>query len=132
DFLSEPKVGEAIFNRWLKEAKIDVRLGERLKEDGGVEMKGKQVTALVTEDGQRWAGKIFADCSYEGDAMAKAHVSYIVGREGSDTYAERLAGVRPETPKHQFLWKISPYDDDDKKLLPYVDPGPLATGGTVD
>lgn len=131
DFLSEPKVGEAIFNRWLKEAKVDVRLGERLKEHGGVEMKGKQVTAFVTDDGQRWEGKVFADCSYEGDAMAEAHVSYTVGREGTEVFHESLAGVRPETPKHQFLWKVSA-SDEKGKLLPYVDPGPLAAGGSGD
>lgn len=131
DWLSEPKVGEAIFNRWLKDAKVDVRLGERLKEHGGVEMQGKQVTALLTEDGKRWQGKVFADCSYEGDAMAEAHVSYVVGREGSDTYGESLAGVRPDTPKHQFLWKISAYDDH-HKLLPLIDPGPLAKGKSAD
>jgi hypothetical protein len=131
DWLSEPKVGEAIFNRWLKDAKVDVRLGERLKEKGGVEMQGKQVTALVTEDGKRWEGKIFADCSYEGDAMAEAHVSYVVGREGGETFGESLAGVRPDTPKHQFLWKVSAFDDA-RKLLPLVDPGPLAAGESAD
>ncbi len=131
DFLSEPKVGEAIFNRWLKDTKVDVRLGERLKEHGGVEMKGQQVTAFVTEDGKRWEGKVFADCSYEGDAMAEAHVSYVVGREGEDAFGENLAGVRPETPKHQFLWKVDAYNDQ-HKLLTYVDPGPLAAGGSAD
>ena len=78
DWLSEPKVGEAIFNQWLKAANVEVHLDERLKEKGGVEMMSKHVTALVTDDGKQWVGKIFADCSYEGDVMAEAHVSYVV------------------------------------------------------
>jgi hypothetical protein len=131
DWLSEPKVGEAIFNQWLRAAGVEVHLGERLKEKGGVGMKGKTLTSLVTEDGKRWTGKVFADCSYEGDVMAESHVTYVVGREGEETYHESLAGVRPDTPKHQFLWKISPYDDA-HKLLPEVDPGPLAAGGSAD
>jgi hypothetical protein len=131
DWLSEPKVGEAIFNEWLKSTNVEVHLGERLKEKGGVEMKGKQLTGLVTEDGKRWAGKVFADCSYEGDVMAQSHVSYVVGREGMDAFGESLAGVRPDTPKHQFLFPTSVYDDQ-HKLLPEIDPGPLAAGGSAD
>ncbi|AFL89120.1 hypothetical protein Terro_2885 [Terriglobus roseus DSM 18391] len=131
DWLSEPKVGEAIFNRWLKDAKVDVRLGERLREKGGVEMRGKEVSALVTEDGKRWEGRVFADCSYEGDAMAEAHVTYVVGREGREAFDESLAGVRPDTPKHQFLWKVSPMDESGK-LMPLVDPGPLGPAESAD
>ncbi len=131
DWLSEPKVGEAIFNDWLKDAKVEVHFDERLKEKGGVVMNGKQVSALITEDGKRWIGKIFADCSYEGDLMAQAHISYTVGREASDVYGESLAGVSHNTPKHQFLYKTSAYDDV-HKLLPEVDPGPLGTAGSGD
>lgn len=131
DWLSEPKVGEAIFNRWLSKAGVDVELGERLQEQGGVEMRGKELVALKTGGGKRWTGKVFADCSYEGDLMAQSHVRYTVGRESEDAFHESLAGVRPETPKHQFLWKVSPYDAG-HKLLPEVDPGPLAAGGSGD
>lgn len=131
DWLSEPKVGEAIFQRWLNAAHVDVRFGERVREHGGVEIRHGTLTALATEDGRIWRGKEFADCSYEGDVMAQAHITYVVGREGTAEFGESLAGVRPETPKHQFLWKISAYDDR-RKLLPEIDPGPLAPGGSAD
>ena len=131
DWLSEPKVGEAIFDEWLKSAHVEVHRGERLKEKGGVLMNGKQVTALVTDDGKQWTGKVFADCSYEGDVMAQAHVRYTVGREGTAVYHENLAGVSHNTPKHQFLYKTSAYDAA-HKLLPEVDPGPLAPAGSGD
>lgn len=131
DWLSEPKVGEAIFNRWLRVAKVDVHLQERLRERDGVEMGHQKIISIITEDGKRWSAKVFADCSYEGDMMAQAHVTYVVGREGTDKYGESLAGVRPETPKHQFLWKVSAYDDQ-HKLLPLIGPNSLAAGGSAD
>jgi hypothetical protein len=131
DWLSEPKVGEEIFNRWLKTAGVEVHLHERVKKHGGVARKGTHVTSITTEDGNVWAAKIFADCSYEGDVMAEAGVKYVVGREDMEAYHEDLAGVRVDTPKHQFLWKISPRDEDGK-LMPEVDPGPMAANGSGD
>ena len=131
DWLSEPHVGEAIFNRWLKEAGVKVRFQERLKEHGGVLKKGTRVVSITTEDGTVWHAKVFADCTYEGDLMAQAGVKYVVGREGVDVYHESLAGVRTDTPKHQFRWKISAYGKNGK-LLPEVDPGPMGTAGSGD
>jgi hypothetical protein len=131
DWLSEPKVGEAIFNDWLKKAGVEVHFHERLKEHGGVSKSGLHVLSITTEDGKIWQAKIFADCSYEGDLMAQAGVKYTVGREGTEVYNEDLAGVRVDTPKHQFLWKISPYNDKGK-LMPEVDPGPMGQNGSGD
>jgi len=131
DWLSEPHVGEAIFNRWLKGAGVKVRFQERLKEHGGVLKKGTRIVSITTEDGMVWRAKVFADCTYEGDLMAQAGVKYVVGREGIDVYHEDLAGVRANTPKHQFLWKISAYGANGK-LLPEVDPGPMGAPGSGD
>jgi len=131
DWLSEPKVGEAIFQQWLKQAGVEVQFHERLKEHGGVSKSGKTVVSITTEDGKVWKAKTFADCSYEGDLMAQAGVHYTVGREGVETYREDLAGVRVDTPKHQFLWKISPLDEKGK-LMPEVDPGPMGANGVGD
>ena len=131
DWLSEPKVGEAIFTTWLKEAGVQVHFHERLKEQHGVTKTGTHVTSMTTEDGKVWQAKIFADCTYEGDLMAQAGVKYTVGREGVEVYNEDLAGVRVDTPKHQFLWKISPYDAKGK-LVPEVDPGPMGANGSGD
>ncbi|NUQ30147.1 MAG: FAD-dependent oxidoreductase [Acidobacteriaceae bacterium] len=131
DWLSEPKVGEAIFEQWLKQAGVEVQFHERLKEHGGVSKSGTTVLSITTEDGKVWKAKTFADCSYEGDLMAQAGVHYTVGREGMEVYHEDLAGVRVDTPKHQFLWKISPFDEKGK-LMPEVDPGPMGANGAGD
>ena len=51
---------------------------------------------------------MFIDCSYEGDLMAKAGVSYAIGREDNSTYNENYNGVQL-MEGHQFPDGISPY-----------------------
>jgi len=70
--------------------------------------KAKTAGALTVSAG------VFIDCSYEGDLMAKAGVSYTFGRESTETYGESLAGVRPD---------LAVYDID-----PYVKPGDPRSG----
>jgi hypothetical protein len=127
----EPKVGEQVLREMLQQAGVSVFMRHRLREKTGVEKSGTAVTAIVTEDGTRFNGGIFADCSYEGDLMAQAGVQYTVGRESQSQYGESLAGVRERTPFHQFLVRVSPFDADGR-LLPEVNPEPLAAPGSAD
>jgi hypothetical protein len=53
------------------------------------------------------SAKVFIDCSYEGDLMAKAGVSYTVGREDNSTYNETWNGSQL-LDKHQFPDGIDP------------------------
>lgn len=128
---SEPHVDEEIFRKMLKDAGVDLRLNTRLKEHGGVKKAAHGVREIETEDGTEWLAKVYADCSYEGDLMAEAGVRYTIGRESKDEYGEDLAGVRWHSPGHQFTWPVSAYDDN-HRLLPEIDPGPLAPQGTGD
>jgi FAD dependent oxidoreductase len=70
--------------------------------------------------------RIFIDCSYEGDLMAKAGVAYTYGRESRDHYGESLAGVRPPLA----LYDIDPWirpGEPRSGLLPLlqdITPGP--------
>jgi hypothetical protein len=127
----EPKVGEQVLREMLQQAGVQVFMHHRLREKTGVSKSGTQLASITTENGQTFSGKVFADCSYEGDLMAQAGVQYTVGREPSAKYSESLAGVRDRTPLHQFLVAISP-NDANGKLLPEVDPGPKAAAGTGD
>ena len=127
----EPKVGEQVLREMLQQAGVSVFMRHRLREKTGVEKSGTTVTAIVTEDGTRFNGGIFADCSYEGDLMAQAGVQYTVGRESQSQYGESLAGVRERTPFHQFLVRVSPFDANGR-LLPEVNPEPLAAPGSAD
>jgi FAD dependent oxidoreductase len=115
----EPHVAEAVFGDLVKEAGVRVFAGHRLREKDGVQKSGTRVTSLAMENGARFTAKMFADTSYEGDLMAQARVSYTWGREGISAFNESLAGVREQTPLHQFRASVSPYDSA-HRLLPEV------------
>ncbi|MFN7996015.1 MAG: FAD-dependent oxidoreductase [Bryobacteraceae bacterium] len=125
-WLVEPHVAENIFREMLKETTVQVLTSHRLKEKDGVKKTGGAIQEIVTENGEAYAAAIFIDSSYEGDLMAQAGVSYTWGREGKEKYGESLAGVRAETPGHQFTVNLSPYEDG-KKLLPEIDSRPRGT-----
>jgi hypothetical protein len=127
----EPKVGEQVLEEMLKEAGVVVLKKHRLREKTGVKKVQQSVVSITTENGAEFPGFVFADCSYEGDLMAQAGIEYTFGREPSAQYGESLAGVRDRTPYHQFMVRVSPYDDKGK-LLPEVDPGPRAAPGSGD
>lgn len=96
---AEPHVNMETFEEMLREAKVTVIRNAGLK---SVTRDGSRIMSLTTEDGRIYAAKQFIDATYEGDLMAAAKVSYIVGRESRDQYGERLAGyypmpVRPRT-----------------------------------
>ena len=130
-WIHEPHVAEDIFRRMLREAKVTVLMNHPLREQNGVVKNGPLLTEITTENGKSFAASIFMDSSYEGDLMAQAKVSYTWGREGSDQYGESLAGVRGETPKHQFTVNLSPRDADGK-LLPEIYGQPVGAGGAAD
>jgi hypothetical protein len=131
DWHFEPHVGEQVLNDMLREAGVEVYLHIRIKDSHGAHLQSHHVLSLTTADGKIWRGKIFADCSYEGDLMAQAGIRYTWGRESTDEYHESLAGVRANTPAHQFTFPVSPYDAKGR-LLPEIDPGPLAKPESAD
>lgn len=127
----EPHVAEEVFREMVKEAKVEAFFDHRLRAKTGVRKSGTKIIEIVTENGDSFEGKIFADCSYEGDLMAQAKVQYTWGREGIAQYNESLAGVRDHTPKHQFTVGISPYDAN-HKLLPEIYDGRKGEVGAAD
>lgn len=127
----EPHVGEEVLREMLREAGVRVLYRHRVREKGGVQKDGLRIVSITTEDGTELRAKVFADCSYEGDVMAQAGVSYTWGRESTEEYGESLAGVRNRTPKHQWLVDVSPYDADGK-LLPEISPLPKGEPGAAD
>jgi len=127
----EPRVGEGVLREMLAEAGVKVLYGHRLRERTGVTKSGAEVREVAMENGARFAGKVFADATYEGDLMAQAKVSYTWGRESTAQYGESLAGVRDKTPKHQFLVNVSPHDGNGKVLLE-VNDGPIGKPGEAD
>jgi len=124
----EPHIAEQVLNSWLKEKGVQVLVGHRLDR---VSLKDGRIHTLRTENGATFAAKVFMDCSYKGDLMAQAKVSYTWGREGMDQYGETLAGVRERCEFHQFSVSI-PGRDQNGKLLPLVYPGERGSTGQAD
>ena len=133
----EPKVALAVYDAMLAETDIDVVTDARLRLDGGgVELDGTAITAITTTDGRRFPGRVFVDATYEGDLLAKAGVSYTVGREANATYGETLNGVQVRNAtKHQFSHDVDPYvvpGDPSSGLLPWIQPGGPGAEGQAD
>ncbi|MDQ2658541.1 MAG: FAD-dependent oxidoreductase [Bacteroidota bacterium] len=132
-WIFEPGVAEAIFHDYVNRGGFEVFYESRLRE---VRKQGNTITEIVLENPANPSAavtivkaKMFIDCGYEGDLMARAGVSYTVGREDNRQYNETLNGVQlmnghqfpdgidpykiPGKPKSGLLWGIS-----DEKLLP--------------
>lgn len=109
----EPHVAERIFNDYIKEAKVDVLYGYRLstliKNGSAIKSISVEPAAAISKPGDKVVNaKVFIDCSYEGDLMAKANVSYTIGREANSKYNETYNGVQL-LDGHQFPDHIDPY-----------------------
>jgi len=120
----EPKVAEAVFDAMVKEAGVTVING-RIDPDDGVVKEGKRITAIKLEDGTKLKAKAFIDASYEGDLLAAAGVSFVVGRESNSEFDEQGNGNTGVARKNQLPNGIDPYvvkGDPASGLLPGVNP----------
>jgi hypothetical protein len=123
----EPHVAEKVFDDMVREAKVTVRLGEQLREKGGMTMDGRRIAQITTESGATFTAKIWLDASYEGDLMAQAGVKFRVGRESTKEYSEPNAGVHAAKPSgHPGI------ATDDRGALPLVHDGAPGKPGEAD
>ena len=116
-------IAERVFLEMLKKAGVEVRYEQLLDQVG---KDGTRITELRVQGGEIYRAKVFIDATYEGDLMAKAGVSYSVGRESAEKYDESIAGVRYLDDKVA----ISPFDDEGK-LLFGVMPGKPPVAGSA-
>lgn len=106
----KPSKAEQVFESMLADpipgathdAPIPVYYEQRL---ASVEKRDGRIISMRMENGSVYRGKIFIDCSYEGDLLGKAGVSYTYGREPGAQYGESFGGKR--TPK--VINNVSPY-----------------------
>jgi rhamnogalacturonyl hydrolase YesR len=103
-------IAERVFLEMLKEAGVEVRYEQLLDQ---VKKDGIRITELRMQCGDIYQANVFIDATYEGDLMAKAGVSYSVGRESAEHYGESIAGVRYLDDKVA----ISPFDDEGNLLF---------------
>ena len=110
-FQFEPHVALDVFKQYINEADVQVLYQNRIIE---AKKEGNTIRSIVLEDTSEAdvynevKAKVFIDCSYEGDLMALAGVSYHVGREDNSQYGETLNGVQM-LHGHQFPDGVDPY-----------------------
>ena len=144
----EPSVALEVYLKMIEPENISIVYGERLDRQNGVKKNGTEITEIVMESGSRFRGKMFIDASYEGDLMAAAGVSYVVGRESNSQYGETLNGVQANKTSltlrgtvsrnaynHNFIDGVDPYitkGDPSSGLLPFIEKDPPSADGTGD
>ncbi|VAX17584.1 probable secreted protein-putative xanthan lyase related [hydrothermal vent metagenome] len=130
----EPHVAEKILDDMIKESNVEVFYNERLDLNKGVNKKDNRIISIRMESGLTFKGIMFIDATYEGDLMAKAGVSFTVGREANSKYGETYNGVQTANAiNHQFKNPVDPYivpGKPESGLLPSIldDGGPGVEG----
>jgi len=131
----EPHVAVEVFQQYIAENKIPV-VHARLDLKNGVIRDGARIKGIRMEDGHEYDAEVFIDATYEGDLMAKAGVSYTVGREANAQYGETLNGIQAAQSKVNELPEgIDPYvtkGDPTSGLLPGVNANAGGEYGAAD
>lgn len=138
-WIFEPSVAEGIFNGYAKRAGFETLFDHRITDakvsNGKIQIiKVEDSTAPQADTDLTIRARQFIDCSYEGDLMARAGVTYTVGRESNATYGENYNGVQIMRG-HQFWDPIDPYvvpGDSTSGLIWGVNPGPAQPTGSGD
>ena len=137
-WIFEPHAAKQVFEDLVRENNLTVYRDEWLnRSTGGVTKKGNAIQSFKTLSGTTYVGKIFIDCTYEGDLMAAAGVSYHVGREANSVYGEEFNGVQTGVFQHghHFKTNVSPYKtagDPNSGLLPEISAEPPGEKGSGD
>lgn len=155
----EPHVAEELFEKLLASHKVEVIREARLS---AVKMQHRRIRSItldkapVEADGAPAAqpqekkflqveAAMFIDCSYEGDLLAGAGVSFRTDREGVDEFKESFAGISYAAPDTgvagdhtkaaRKTLRIDPFrraGDATSGLLPFVTDGNLPREGRRD
>ena len=132
----EPHVAEQTYKEMAADAHVQIELGERLELKEGVKTEGRRIVSIRMESGRTFAGKVFIDATYEGDLMARAGVTYTVGREANSRYGETINGIVTKYARsHQFTKPVDPFvkpGDSASGLLAYIHLEPPGEDGQAD
>lgn len=126
-----PDRAEEVFREMLDEAGTPVLFEHRLT---AVRREGGRITAATFENGTTIEARMFIDATYEGDLLAAAGVSHVVGREDNARHGETANGFQISLT-HQFRFPIDPYRvarDPSSGLLPGITADPPRQPGTGD
>lgn len=119
----EPHVAQRIFREMLEEEKVELVFG-KIQRNKGLSIEKGKIKQIELTDGSKYQADVFIDASYEGDMMAQAGVSYLVGRESNAVYGETMNGILPNKNVKKSPVKIDPYIIEGQKasgLLPFIE-----------
>lgn len=130
----EPHVARLHLEQLMAEVGVSVILNSPLdRSPGGIIRDGTKVRSIRTTDGRTYAARMFIDTTYEGDLMAAAGASFMVGRESNSRYGETLNGI-VYLPVRRTA-HIDPFvvpGDPSSGLLPRILPKPPGPPGEGD
>lgn len=131
----EPKVTLALFKKLLAaQPKITVKTRwvlDRVKSssdaegDGPGKVRTLELALFADETNtlHQVGGRMFIDATYEGDLMAAAGVSYRVGREAGEEYAESLAPDEADTQLQGYNFRLTMTRDPANRVMPKAPDG---------
>jgi hypothetical protein len=145
----EPSAALKVYKAMLgKEKNITLVYQQQLNRKNGVVKLKESIKSIQMETGEVYSGKMFIDCTYEGDLMAAAGVSYTVGRESNSQYGESLNGVQANKLGltlrktvslngyyHNFIESVDPYivkGNPQSGLLPFINKDKPGIDGMAD
>jgi len=145
----EPSAALKVYKAMLsKEANITLVYKQQLNRKNGVIKLKESIKSIQMETGEVYSGKMFIDCTYEGDLMAAAGVSYTVGRESNSQYGESLNGVQANKLGlslrktvslngyyHNFIESVDPYivkGNSQSGFLPFINKDKPGIDGMAD
>lgn len=105
-YLFEPKIASEILGKWIDSHHLTIFTQQQISH---VTKKNNKIKSIEMMDGTVYEGSYFIDTTYEGDLMALAGVSYVVGREANSTYQEVYNGIQFKEQHHKFESWIDPY-----------------------
>ncbi|HTL10232.1 MAG TPA: FAD-dependent oxidoreductase, partial [Chitinophagaceae bacterium] len=133
---TESGVAETVIKQWLSEYKIDLFYNTSLAEaKDAVTKNGTSIVEIKTSSGIVFRAKVFIDASMEGDLLAAANITTVIGREANSQYNETLNGIRAETDHAQFKVNVNPFQhpgDPNSGLVYTVQDEPFGEPGAAD
>lgn len=122
----EPKINLAIFEQMITEQKVRLKLEKGWSTLQSVTVDQKRIASItLTDDAKETLtakAHIFIDATYEGDLLAKAGISYHVGREGCDKYGESLAPEKEDKQLQAYNFRFCATNDPATRV-PITAPG---------
>lgn len=144
----EPSAAKKVYDQMMASEEIELVTEKRLDREKGVELSNNRIVAITMESGETYYGKMFIDATYEGDLMAAAGVSYMVGREANTEFGETLNGVQANyynitlkgkvsrnAVHHNFIPGVDPFiekGNPSSGLLPFIIKGGPGIDGSPD